>query len=259
MVQSAGDSTQASKQAGLTRQIADSVRDEIIYGQLEVGQRLPAVTELARRFQASLPTLREVMKLLAAQHLIRSKRGPCGGIFVNRPSLGQANRMLTSVITWLVTLGAFSLEDITEARRHLGSACVSFAAQRRSERDVELIERELRRMSDASLSNQEFCSADTEFYRAIASASGNKVLQLVMLIISDSLGPATNMVVFRFHERETIMELNSRVLAAIHSRRLGNAEDSFATLIDYLGECYAAAAGRGIFGQRLQSHLRAVK
>ena len=226
---------------GLARQIAEAIGEEIIRGQLEVGQRLPAEEEIARRFRASLPTVREAMKLLSAQHLIRSKRGPRGGVFVNRPTLDQANRLLTSVTTWLVTLGVFSLEDITEARRHLGTACIRLAAQRRSDKDVEMLERALRRMGDAGLSNQEFCAADVQFNRAIANASGNKVLQLVMMIVHDSLEPATNMIVFKFYQRETIVELAGQMLAAVRARRAGPAEEAFTALIDYLNECYEAA------------------
>ncbi|MBZ0216112.1 MAG: FadR family transcriptional regulator [Fimbriimonadaceae bacterium] len=243
---------------GLIQQIADSVRDQIIYGQLEVGQRLPAERELARRFNASEPTVREAMKLLAAQHLIYSKRGPKGGIFVNRPTIEQGNNLLTSVTIWLVTLGVFSLEDIIEARRYLGQACVQLAAQRRSDKDVEILERELRRMSDSSLSNEEFFAADAQFHRAIVNAAGNKVLQMVMLIISDSLKPATNMMVFRFRERETMVEFNSRILAAIRSRRVGPCEETFRELIDYLIERYANADQEAGIRNRVR-HLRAVK
>jgi len=230
------DNTRES--TGITRQIADAMRDEIIYGRLEVGQRLPTEEELAMRFGASQPTVREAMKLLAAQHLIHSKRGPGGGVFVNRPTLEQANSLLTSVTTWLVTLGVFTLDDIAEARRGLGHTCIRLATQRRGDRDITILARELRRMSDSSLSNQQFCAADEQFHRAIANATGNKVLQLMMLIVSDSLMQAIRMIVFRFHEREAIVEINTRILGAIRSRRSGIGEDAFGDLMDYLLDCY---------------------
>ena len=226
---------------GVTRRIADAMRDEIIYGRLEIGQRLPAEEDIARRFGASQPTVREAMKLLAAQHLIHSKRGPRGGIFVNRPTLEQANNVLTSITTWLVTQGVFSLEDITEARRCLGHSCVRLAAQRRSDKEILGLERELRRMRDSSLSNEQFCAADAHFHRTIANAAGNKVLQLMMLIINDSLKPAITMIVYRFQERETIVDFNEQILAAIRSRRSDAGESAFGDLIDYLAGRYEHA------------------
>lgn len=197
--------------------------------------------DLAKRFGASQPTVREAMKLLSAQHLIQSKRGPKGGIFVNRPTLEEANNVLSSITTWLVTQGVFALEDITEARRCLGLSCVRLAAQRRSDRDIVGLQRELRRMSDSSLSNQQFCAADAQFHRAIAQAAGNKVLQLMMLLINGSLAPAIRMIVFRFHERETIVDFNERILAAIRSRRSNAGEDAFGALVDYLMDRYEFA------------------
>lgn len=231
-------SDNARENVGITRQIADAMRDEIIYGRLEIGQRLPSEHELAIRFGASQPTVREAMKLLMAQHLVHSKRGPRGGVFVNRPTLEQANSLLTSVTTWLVTLGVFTLDDIAEARRGLGYTCIRLAAQRRGDRDIAILERELRRMSDSSLSNQQFCAADEQFHRAMANATGNKVLQLMMLIVSDSLMQAIRMIVFRFQEREAIVEFNTRILGAIRSRRSGVGEAAFGDLMDYLLDCY---------------------
>lgn len=241
MLEQPNENSSGRSGGGITRHIADALRDEIIYGRLEVGQRLPMEEDLAKRFGASQPTVREAMKLLAAQHLIQSKRGPKGGIFVNRPTLEEANNVLTSITTWLVTQGIFALEDITEARRCLGLSCVRLAAQRRSDRDILGLERELRRMSDSSLSNQQFCAADAQFHRAIAHAAGNKVLQLMMLIINDSLAPAIRLIVFRFHEREAIVDFNQSILAAIRSRRSDAGEEAFGALIDYLTDRYEHA------------------
>ncbi len=250
MIQTSRNSTPDTS-LGLTRQIAEALRNEIIYGRLDVDQKLPSESDLASRFGASQATIREAMKLLAAQQLIRSKRGPRGGIFVNRPTLGQANRLLTGITTWLVTLGVFSLEDIAESRRHIGGICVRLAANRRGSPDLEVMERELLRQSDASLSNEDFCASDVRFHHAIADATGNKVLQFIMLVINDSLTPATNMMVFKFREREAIIDFNERILAAIQSRRIGPSEDAFNQLMDYLSEKYEHA--RKSHGTRRQA------
>lgn len=73
---------------GLARQVADLIRTAILEGRLAVDERLPTEEELARRFGISRPTVREALKVLAAQNLIRSRRGPSGGTFVNRPDVG---------------------------------------------------------------------------------------------------------------------------------------------------------------------------
>ncbi len=55
-----------------------------------VDQRLPSEAELAEQFDVSRPTVREALKRLAAQSLIRTQRGATGGAFVNRISFEDA-------------------------------------------------------------------------------------------------------------------------------------------------------------------------
>ena len=72
----------------LPKQIARQIRQAIVDGRLRADDRLPGEEELAERYGVSRPTIREALKRLAAQNLIRSRRGPAGGTFVNRPSPG---------------------------------------------------------------------------------------------------------------------------------------------------------------------------
>ena len=61
--------------ADLSAQIAEAIRDAIINGQLIVDERLPSEAELAEQFDVSRSTVREALKRLAAQSLIRTQRG----------------------------------------------------------------------------------------------------------------------------------------------------------------------------------------
>lgn len=76
--------------ADLSAQIAKSIRDAIISGDLIVDQRLPSEAELSDQFDVSRPTVREALKRLAAQSLIRTQRGATGGAFVNKLSFEEA-------------------------------------------------------------------------------------------------------------------------------------------------------------------------
>jgi len=76
----------------LSAQIAAAIRDEIISGGLLVNARLPSEAELADHFGVSRPTVREALKRLAAQSLIRTQRGASGGAFVNKISFEELAR-----------------------------------------------------------------------------------------------------------------------------------------------------------------------
>lgn len=58
--------------ADLSAQIAQAIRDAIVAGDLIVDERLPSEAELSEQFQVSRPTVREALKRLAAQSLIRT-------------------------------------------------------------------------------------------------------------------------------------------------------------------------------------------
>ena len=59
----------------LSAQIAKAIRDAIMSGKLLVDERLPSEAELSEKFNVSRPTVREALKRLGAQSLIRTQRG----------------------------------------------------------------------------------------------------------------------------------------------------------------------------------------
>ena len=94
----------------LAKQIAENIRSSILDGSLKVDDQLPTEEVLAEKFNVSRPTIREALKRLAAQNLIRSRRGPAGGTFVNRPSHEDLSSSLTGAAMLLVSMGEFSKE-----------------------------------------------------------------------------------------------------------------------------------------------------
>ncbi|MDX6751166.1 GntR family transcriptional regulator [Geminicoccaceae bacterium 1502E] len=226
---------------GMTRQIADSIRASILAGELKIDERLPTEHELAAMFNVSRPTIREALKRLAAQYLIRSKRGPGGGVFVNRPNLEQAREGLSGVLALLGSLGSFSLVDIAEVRHEFGMICLRHAMQRRTNDDLAALEKQLLLMEDPSLPDTDFCAADVGFHRALADATGNGVLAFSMHFLLEALMPPANMVVFKFRERKTVTAYHRSILLAVHARNQRAGEEAFEGLMDYLRSKYAEA------------------
>ncbi|MFK4826101.1 FadR/GntR family transcriptional regulator [Paenochrobactrum sp. BZR 588] len=225
----------------ITRQIADDIRDSILNGDLKIGERLLTEEELAEHYGVSGPTIREVLKRLAAQHLVRSKRGPGGGTFVNRPSFEQARENMVGIMMLLSSLGSFSLVDIAEFRHDTGLICLSYAVQRRTDEDLINMEKLLLQQEDASISDVDFCAADVGFHQAIAAATGNGVYSFFLQGLLEVLIPPANMVMFKFRDRMIICGLHRRILMAIYSRNIRAAEEAFIELMDYLRVKYAEA------------------
>ncbi|MCW8886281.1 MAG: FadR family transcriptional regulator [Motiliproteus sp.] len=199
----------------LSRQIADNIYGAIMEGSLKVDERLPTEDELAQSYSVSRPTIREALKLLAAQNLVRSRRGPTGGTFVNKPNSDQLQADLTSAATLMVGMGEFDLSQMNEARHQLEVVCVRMAAQRCPEECLQVMEAELEVQADPNITDEEFCASDVRFHRALVDGTGNPVLQFLMTAVIEALQPVANLIAYRFRDKGTILAQHQRIFDAI--------------------------------------------
>jgi DNA-binding FadR family transcriptional regulator len=225
----------------LAKQIAENIRSSILDGSLKVDDQLPTEEVLAAKFNVSRPTIREALKRLAAQNLIRSRRGPTGGTFVNRPSQEELRSSLAGAAMLMVSMGKFSLSEIAEARRELELPCCRLAAERREEEHLLTMAEEIKRQKNPETTDVDFCASVVRFHRALVDATRNPVMQFVMFAVNEALQPATNLVVFRFREREKIIAQHERIYASIKAQDADATEEAMAEQMNYLYEQYAQA------------------
>lgn len=76
--------------------VAEAIKDWVVKGGLQPGDRLPGESELIDRFGMSKGTIREAMRLLQAQGLIETRTGPGGGSFVGEVSRERASALLAN-------------------------------------------------------------------------------------------------------------------------------------------------------------------
>ncbi len=203
---------------GLAAQVSDKIRTAILDGRLKVDERLPTEEELARRFGISRPTVREALKRLAAQNLIRSRRGPTGGNFVMRPDPEDVGQSLTGAATLLVGVGAFDVDQIVTARLETEAACCRLAAANWTQVELDAMAAEIELQQQKELSDEAFCASDVRFHRAIVSATRNGPLQLMMHTVIESFIPVTNMLTFRLRERRGAADSHAGIMHAIGLR-----------------------------------------
>ncbi|MBT00294.1 MAG: FadR family transcriptional regulator [Oceanospirillaceae bacterium] len=223
-------------QHDLPRQIADRIRAAITDGTLGVDDRLPTEEELARRFDVSRPTIREALKRLAAQNLIRSRRGPTGGTFINQPDIMEMGQDLGSATRMLAALDSFSLEEIIQCRLELEQLCVSLAASNCKAADLEAMQAALADQRAALSQPESFCAADVAYHRALANATGNRLLAFLMYAVIEALQPVSNMVVFRYPERDLIIRQHEALLDALSAGNTATAQELIQAQIDTLSE-----------------------
>ena len=226
-------------------QIAEAIRETIVSGQLIVDARLPSESELAEQFGVSRPTVREALKRLAAQNLIRTQRGATGGAFVNRLSYEQAHAQQITTSTLLLSMNAIDFETACEARFALERACAPLAAERRSDAQLATMRAEIARQSNPATSDEAFCASDVAFHRALVDAAQNPVLSYHLAGAVEAMQPLMNMITFTARSRERIVGMHRRICEGLESRDQEAAEQTLQEL-----EHYTQALALKIQGQR---------
>ncbi len=162
--------------------VVEQLRRAIHLGRFVPGDKLPPERELAKQLGVSRTTVREAVKVLEGEGLVRSKRGAAGGLSV----LDQGVAADTLRRTLRERLKA--LEAIFDYRLAVECAAARLASERRKKKDLATLKRHLARMAELAapfLENGEgegfesvaqFMAADSEFHLCIARAAHNRYL-----------------------------------------------------------------------------------
>ncbi|GAA6192580.1 GntR family transcriptional regulator [Phaeobacter sp. NW0010-22] len=219
--------------ADLSAQIAQAIRDAIVAGELIVDERLPSETELSEQFQVSRSTVREALKRLAAQSLIRTQRGATGGAFVNRLSFEDAYTQQITTSTLLLSMNAVSFDTACEARFALERACAPLSAIRRTADQLATMRAEIFRQGQPGLTDEAFCASDVAFHRALVDGAANPILSYQLAGAVEAMQPLMNMITFTARSREEIVTLHTRITDAIENKDSMVADAALAELMTY--------------------------
>jgi DNA-binding FadR family transcriptional regulator len=218
-------------------QVHDQLRDLIMRGELPRGHRLPNEAMLASQFGVSRGTVREALRVLAAQNLIRTAKGAGGGSFVTLPTVDYVSEFLKSNIGLLRESNDVSAEEMLEARELLETFAARLAAGRRTDVDLERL-RECIIGDPEEIGTEQQFALNTAFHGAILDASGNTLLRIAGQPIFGIL--QTNM-----RRREigvdTLRQVNEdhrHILDAIEGADAEEAERRMGEHLEFLRETY---------------------
>ncbi|WP_432533914.1 FadR/GntR family transcriptional regulator [Kineococcus arenarius] len=163
----------------LVSQVAETVLDQIVRGELPVGGPLPTEAELCEAHGVSRVTLREALKTLQAQNVVRAAPGV--GSYVNPVE------QWTGLEAVLRATSAGAGEDLTsvqlvEVRRMIETGAAALAATHRDATDLEQLEELLERMRGAHerADVPGFVAADIAFHDVLLRASRNPFVAVLL-------------------------------------------------------------------------------
>jgi DNA-binding FadR family transcriptional regulator len=159
----------------------------------------------------SRTTVREALRILEVQGLVRIRTGRSGGAFVQRPG-GDS---VADSVSLLIRGRQIRLAAIFEAREGIEPTCARLAAKYRTDAD-------LTRLAAANAAIgldgplEDFLQANVDWHLAVAEASHNELLAGIMLALSRVIYTATDNQAFVDAEvRRTTIRAHARVTEAI--------------------------------------------
>ncbi|HEX9069925.1 MAG TPA: FadR/GntR family transcriptional regulator [Ktedonobacterales bacterium] len=161
-------------------QIAGQIEQQILSGELRVGNRLPTERELAERFGASRTAVREAMKTLAQKGLVDLRPGR-GTIVIDNTS-----QAFSESIGRLMQVNHHDVSgDLVEVREIFEPGVAALAAARATEDDIAELAATVATMDLHLAAADAFIEADNRFHLLLARAAQNAlVLTLIDPIVA---------------------------------------------------------------------------
>jgi len=174
---------QAVEPRRLYRQIADQIRTLIGNGEVARGARLPAERDLARQLGVSRPSLREALIALEVEGLLDVRVG--SGIYVTANDGGSRAAQFAGSID-----GASGPFEVIRARWMIEGECAALAARNGTASQLRAIKKAHVELLREAKRHHNPLDADRAFHVAIAEATGNSALELVVQTLWDQrVGP----------------------------------------------------------------------
>jgi GntR family transcriptional regulator, transcriptional repressor for pyruvate dehydrogenase complex len=168
--------------------IATHLRRQIVRGELQPGQTLPAESQLMEQFGVSRPTLREAFRILEAETLISVRRGSRGGARVVAPEASVAARY----VGLLLQIQGVTINDVYEARMISEPPCARLLAQNRTDEDLAKLTQVVDELKAEVASRKPFIpdphiwsTLTYRFHELILEGCGNKTMAIQGAVLQD--------------------------------------------------------------------------
>jgi DNA-binding FadR family transcriptional regulator len=217
-------------------QVYDQLRDLIFAGELSRGQRLPNEVSLAEYFGVSRGTIREALKLLVSEGLLRTSKGTSGGSYVTLPTVDHVAEFLERNVEVLSLTDDVTLPEFLEARELLEVFAVRQAALRRDDSDLARLRDTMD--DDGSQSPYELYLQNKEFHAILLDVCRNSLLKIsaqpIFFVLHTHLMRSTLSPDFS----HTVCAEHAVIFEHIEAQDADAAEAAMRKHLEYLGGIY---------------------
>lgn len=197
----------------VVQQVVNNIRELILSGTLEVGQKLPTEKEFCEKLTVGRGTLREAFRILQANGLVEIHPGR--GAFVARIKEPDSN----DIVEWFVK-NEVELKDCIEVRSAIEPLAVKLAASRCSDQEITQLEKTHAKFTKAVADNDILAVAkyDERFHNQIVEMSKNKLLISINKKVSEYVQTFRSKT-FQVHKNvQNAIEPHSNIMRALEER-----------------------------------------
>jgi GntR family transcriptional regulator, transcriptional repressor for pyruvate dehydrogenase complex len=217
------------------QRIVEQVEEALARGDLQPGHRLPSERELVAQFQVSRSTVREALRVLESNGIVRSRPGDPNGPEV----LAFSPRALRKQMVRLARVDEVGLAELVSFRMILDGSANMLAARLHTPDQLKEMEATIDAMEAAvDAGYEEFSKADLAFHEAVGRASRNTLIQLCNEVVREVVLSLISEKISRSRQSRSLMLTSlahhRRVLSAVRAGDgLAAAEAARRSLYDY--------------------------
>lgn len=161
--------------------IIEQIKELILTGELQPGDRLLSERELAEKLQVSRASVREALSALNMAGVLEIKHGE--GIYLRKAGSGGVIEPLSI----LMLLERNKIKNILEVRKALEVESAGLAAERHMAVELNGMKKALEEMEEDLITGNSGEEADLRFHFAIAECTGNPLLIRLMSTIHEAM------------------------------------------------------------------------
>lgn len=211
------------------QEVVEQIKDLIVAGTLNPGDKLISERELAERLDVGRSAIREAFRSLETMGLIEIRPGE--GTFVREASVQKIIEPLAMVMLMEKKHNG----DILEIRKIIEVGTAGLAAERRTEEELEQIQLAFEQMAKDVQEGVLGEETDLKFHQAIAEAAHNPLLARLLYTVGDSMQQAMKIARTKFFatigNHDSLLEGHRNIYEAI---KAGDSRKASEAMLNHL-------------------------
>jgi GntR family transcriptional repressor for pyruvate dehydrogenase complex len=220
----------AIKKTRIHEAVVTQVHELIRAGKFKAGDQLPSERELAETFQVSRTSVREALRALETQGLIISRTGT-GNFVADLPI-----ESLVAPLARMLIEEKHALADVFELRKLIEPQIASLAAERATDRDIQLLKAALAKQKEQVEDGATGVDADAELHFAIGQATQNQAIKKLVSALLEMLGRSREESLQPKQRRQASIESHRAIVEAIEKHDQAAAGDAMRHHIEQVAE-----------------------